>query len=709
MKIVQLALTGIILTLTAWSALANKPPSAPDFGMRVETTVIPMPDGVELAVDLFMPTGGAAGQQFPVLLEYLPYRKDEGLDRNSSMNAYFAERGYVVARVDIRGTGNSEGKLVPYEYSDQEWADGDAVLDWLAAQPWSTGKVAMFGISWGGFNAIQMAGRGHPALKTIIAIDATEDLYQEDVHYIDGIMHLDSWEMSTELYNAMPGAPDYVLDQDWIDNRFDAEPWVLSHKRQQRDGPYWDRGSWRDRHDSIRIPTFHIGGWYDGYRNSLPRMLEQVKNVPVKALIGPWIHAFPHEPYPEPGMEWRHEAVRWLDYWLKGIDTGIMDEPKFAVYMREWHPPGPALDYAPGKWRWVEGWPLAETEYRTLYAQADRGLGAKPENPTVHQLKNFATTGFEASGPVMWWGDIAHDQRGTDAYSLVYETPALEEATAILGLPQVLMKVAADATRANWFVRLSDVAPDGRVTLVTGKGFNGTHRNSAREPQDIVPGEFFPLDIRMMFTSWVFQPGHRIRLSISNSQWPMFWPTPFPVATSLQLGGENAARLVLPIWGQSKNSPMNSSDGDRSANFYSDPKFLPPVKYPGVEGFASLPTEDGTASGYGEISSVNRNPQTGEVTIKATSGGADQYPWGTETYRETIEHIASDENPEIASMRGTHVITIELEGRTLLFEGALDFRSDAENFYYEYFRSLKENGELVREKKWTETIPRDFQ
>ena len=123
----------------------------------------------------------------------------------------------------------------------------------------------------------------------------------------------------------------------------------------------------------------------------------------------------------------------------------------------------------------------------------------------------------------------------------------------------------------------------------------------------------------------------------------------------------------------------------------------------------SLATEDGTASGYGEISSVERNPQTSEVVIKATSGGASQYPWGTERYRETIEHRTSDEHPENSAMLGTHVITIETNGRTLLFEGALDFRSDAENFYYEYFPRLTENGEIIREKKWTETIPRDFQ
>jgi putative CocE/NonD family hydrolase len=677
----------LLLAGTAWAD------PSPAYTMRIETTTIPMPDGVTLAADLFMPEGGSEGEKFPVLLEYLPYRKDEGLDRNASMNAYFVERGYVVARVDIRGTGNSEGKLVPYEYSDQEWADGDAVLDWLAVQPWSTGRVAMFGISWGGFNAIQMAGRGHPALKTIIAVDATEDLYQEDVHYIDGIMHLDSWEMSAELYNSMPGAPEYRLDQDWINNRFDAEPWVLSHKRQQRDGPYWDRGSWRDRHDSIRIPSFHIGGWYDGYRNSLPRMLERVKNAPVKALIGPWSHAFPHEPYPNPGMEWRHEAVRWLDHWLKDIDTGILDEPRFAVYMRDWHPPGPYLEHVPGYWRWENQWPAAHTGLTEFPLQPDHSLRDAPPEPAVHQLQNRPTIGFEAGGPVMWWGDVAHDQRGTDAYSLVYNSAPLTEELAILGLPKALLRVAADATRANWFVRLSDVAPDGQVTLITGKGFNGTHRKSAREPEDLTPGEFFTADIEMYFTSWVFAKGHRIRLSVSNSQWPMFWPTPYPVTSSLQLGGEQASRLVLPV------VPV---DRDRPG-----PQFLPPVAYPGAAGFASL--DAGNPSGYGEISSVDRNPQTGEVVIKATNSGGSQLPWGIETYTETIEHRTSDGHPEDTRMIGTHVLKIEMQDRTLLFEGGLDFRSDATNFYYEYFRKLTENGELVREKKWTETIPRDFQ
>ena len=671
--------------------LAAQPASAPQYQVEMKEAWISMPDGVRLAADLYLPTGDVAGKTFPVILEYLPYRKTEARARNYSMYSYFVERGYVLARVDIRGTGNSEGKLIPYEYSDIEQVDGETVIDWLSKQEWSNGNVGMFGISWGGFNSIQMAGRNPPALKAIIAIDATEDLYQDDVHYMDGIMHLDSWEMSQDLDNARPGAPDYVIDEAYFRDRFDTQPWMMTYKRQQRDGPFWDRGSLRDRYETIRIPTFHIGGWYDGYRDSLPRMLANVK-APVKAMIGAWSHAFPHDPYPQPGMEWRHEAVRWFDQWLKGVDTGIMDEPRFAVYVRNWHPPGPYLDYAPGKWRWEDGWPIPRIEQRLMYPQPNHQLSASAPASTVHELRYVPGIGYEAGGPVMWWGDVAHDQRGTDAFSLVYDSEPLTGDTEILGLPRAVLKVTATATRANWFVRVSDVAPDGTVTQVAGAGFNGTHRNSARQPEDLVPGQVFPLDIEMHFTSWVFPKGHRIRFAVNNAQWPMLWPTPFPMTTQLLLGGENGSHLVLPVVPPGKGTA---------------PAFLPPAESPVLAGFASLDT--GSASGYGEISSVDRNPQTGEVTVTATNTGGYRYPWGTETYREAIEHKTSDAHPENTSMVGSHRMEVTLENRVLLWEATLSFTSDLENFHYHYTRKLSENGKLIREKTWTDTIPRDFQ
>jgi len=682
----------VLLVFLPFAGFAAEPPSPAVYSMEMRELRIEMPDGVGLAADIYFPDGGETGERFPVLLEYLPYRKTEARARNHSLYSYFVERGYVVARVDIRGTGNSEGRLIPYEYSDIEQDDGEEVIAWLARQAWSNGNVGMFGISWGGFNSIQMAVRNPPALKAIIAVDATEDLYQDDVHYMDGIMHLDSWEMSQDLDNARPGAPDYRLDDDNFRNRFDTEPWMLTYKKQQRDGEFWDRASARDKYDRIRIPTFHIGGWYDGYRDSLPRMLANV-TAPVKAMIGPWSHAFPHDPYPQPGMEWRHEAVRWYDYWLKGVDTGIMDEPRLAVYVRKWHPPGPYLENAPGYWRWEDGWPVDRLQQVDYFAQPDHTLATRESDPAVHRLRYRPSIGVEGGGPVMWWGDVAHDQRDTDAWSLNYDTAPLDAPLEILGLPQARIRVSADAPRANWVVRLSDVAPDGTVTQVAGAAFNGTHRSSARQPEDLVPGEEFDLAIELHFTSWEFPAGHRVRLSVNNAQWPMLWPTPYPMTTTLRLGGGDGARVVLPVVPPGKRE---------------SPAFLPPAPArPRLAGFESL--DDGNPSGYGEVSAVIRNPQTGDASVTATNTGGSRFPWGTETYRETIEHRTSDVHPESTSMHGSHRLEVALPGRTILWEAELDFSSDLDNFYYRYLRRVSENGELVRERHWQETIPRDFQ
>jgi len=686
----RLAAAALLLCSTAPLPAAAATPLPPKYDMALSTAWITMPDGVRLSADLYRPTGGRRGERFPVLLEYLPYRKHEARSRNWPLYSYFVQRGYVVAAVDIRGTGNSEGRIVPYEYSDIEHADGDATIDWLSKQSWSNGNVGMFGISWGGFNAIQMAARDVPALKAIVAIDATEDLYQDDVHYMDGIMHLDSWEMSMDLDNARPGAPDFRIDDANFRERFDVEPWTLSHKRQQRDGPYWDRASLRDRHDRIRIPTFHIGGWYDGYRDSVARMLENVKHVPVKGIVGAWHHTWPHQPYPGPGIEWRHEAIRWFDQFLKGRDTGILDEPRFAVFVRDWHPPGPRLDAAPGRWRYEDGWPLARGRERVLYPQPDHTLAPAAPATATHALRYLASVGVEGGGPVVWWGDVAHDQRGTDAFSLVYDSAPLAEDLEILGFPRAALAVSADATRANWVARLSDVAPDGTVTQITGAAMNGTHRVSAREPRAIVPGQAFDLDIEMHFTSWVLPKGHRIRLAINNAQWPMLWPTPEPMTTQLRLG---TSRLTLPT----------VPPAARPA-----PDFLPPTnddpQFPGVESL-----DAGTVSGYGEISSVERNPQTGTAVARATNEYGTRYPWGEERNFETIRYQVNDHAPADAAVTGTHRIEVKLPQRTLVWDAELTFRSDREHFFYTYRRRLTENGTLVRERTWQETIPRDFQ
>jgi putative CocE/NonD family hydrolase len=623
-----------------------------------------MPDGVSLAADLYMPTNIELSDNVPVILEYTPYRKMESRGGRYKTYSYFAKHGYVVARVDARGTGNSEGHVIPYEYSDIELDDGEIIIDWLSKQEWSNGNVGMFGISWGGFNSIQMAVRNPPALKAFIALMATEALYQEDVHYIDGIMHTDSWMMSNDLNNSLPGAPEYKLDENWLKNRFEAEPSVYTYMRNQRDNSFWDRASSLDKYEQIKIPGFHIGGWYDGYRDSLPRMLENM-NAPVKALIGPWDHDFPHNAAHSPQIEWRHEAVRWFDHWLKNIDTGIMDEPPLTVFVRDYHPPQSDIIDIPGKWRYEDGWPIERSQTQTLFAGPNNDLSSSQTETAIHKLNYKASSGLAGGGPVMWWGSVPPDQQSMDNDSLVYDSELLDEPIEILGMPRAILNVSADAIRANWVVRVSDVAPDGSVTQVGGAAFNGTHRNSAREPQSLVPGEEFPLEIEMHFTSWVFAKGHKIRFAVSNSMWPMLWPTPYPMTTTLEIGGDNGARLELPV------IPFENR---------ATPIFKTPKEDPSLEGF-----------GF------------------ALNGTTYQFPWGIERFEEKLEHRTSDVNPAQTSVTGIYAVVKEVEGRTLRLEQDVEFKSDENNFRLIFIRRIKVNGELFHEKKWDEIIPRDFQ
>ncbi|MEM7432214.1 MAG: CocE/NonD family hydrolase [Pseudomonadota bacterium] len=657
----------------------------------IEEQWIPMPDGVRLAADIHWPIDRRAGEQYPVILVYSPYRKDESRSGNHEWFSQFVKNGFVVARVDIRGTGRSEGVTIPYEYSDIELDDGEVVIDWLSQQSWSNGNVGMFGLSWTGFNSIQMAMRNPPALKAFIAMMATEYLYQEDVHYIDGIFHVDSWMMSHDLYNSMPGAPEFVLDDDWITNRFEREPSVYTYLRNQRDGPFWDRASAKGQYDTIKIPGFHIGGWYDGYRNSLPRMLEHV-DAPQKAMIGPWDHHSPESAWPPPQVEWRIEAVRWFDHWLKGEDTGILDEPRFAVYVRDYYPPGDDIQYIPGRWRWEDGWPIARTDHQVWHTRADHQLQPQSGEPATHRMEYVPWMGVEGGGPTMWWGSLPPDQQPMDGRSLVYDSEPLDSPLEILGRPVAHLKVSASATRANWVVRISDVAPDGQVTQVGGAAFNGTHRHSARDPEDIVPDEVFEIDVALHFTSWVFPKGHRIRIAVSNAQWPMLWPTPEPFASTLAVGGTNGTRVTLPV--------VETTD-------WREPTFADPEPDEGLPGYGSI--ESGNATGYAGITEIQVDPETGEAYGVATNSGASQYPWGIERFDEVIEHRTSTTQPANTSTTGRYTLTQELEDRTIDFEQTVELVSDEDAFRLKFHRRVRVDGELFREKIWDKTIPRDFQ
>jgi predicted acyl esterase len=644
---------------------------------------IPMPDGTRLSATLYMPENAKADEKFPALLEYLPYRKDDSTaGRDYPIHSWFAARGYVSVRVDIRGFGASEGVPTNREYSEQEQLDGEQVIAWLASQPWSNGKVGMFGISWGGFNSIQMAMRHPPALKAIIAVDATEELFHDDIHYIDGMMHFDEFELNMDLAPSMPGAPDYSLDEKTLGPRFDSEPWSLQYFKHQRDSQFW-HAPVRPLSE-IKIPCFLIGGLLDGYRDSIPRMFEQIK-APLKAIVGPWNHTFPNDAEPGPQIEWRDQALRWWDQWLKGRNTGIMEEPPLAIYMQDWHAPDPKLKNVPGHWRGEIGWPPRNNQNSTLYLYDAHILSTYPAKPAVHQLRYVPSVGVEAG---FWWGELLSDQRPVDAFSLTYDSAVLKTEFTMLGRPHALLRASSSAPLADWFVRLSDVAPDGTVTLVSGAGLNGAQRESASDPKDLSPDQTYPLDIEMHLASWTFAKGHKIRLAISNALWPMVWPTPYAMTTSLQLGGESGSRLILPLVAPS---------------LYAEPQFSPP--------FPSEQRSDIQSLGFPWPGDWKTERDEVNAKTKVTWAGKseEKYPWGNESDLERITYLADDNHPEISSAEGECEITMALKSQTLIWKGHLTLSSDAHNFYYKYTRQLLKDGQSLKQKTWEETIPRDHQ
>ena len=665
------------------SQSAPRPPSPAAYGVKIVKTWIPMPDGVRLAASLYMPTGGNPSERFPALLEYLPYRKDDGtIERDYPLHTYFAHRGYVSARVDIRGTGASEGNLPEREYSQQEQKDGEQVIAWLASQPWSTGKVGMFGISWGGFNSIQMAMRQPPALKAIIAMCATEDLYREDVHYFEGMLHWDEFELDMDLEQAMSRSPDFPVNENTLKARFDSAPWSLIYMKHQREGSFW-REPVRPL-DSIKIPVFMIGGMLDGYRDSIPRMLEQLK-VPTKAIIGPWNHSFPHDAVPGPAIEWRDQAVRWWDHWLKDRDTGIMRESPIAVYIQNWHPPDLNLRSISGEWRNEASWPPPEAKSQTFYLNSSHSLQDTSAAEAVHQLRYIPSSGVEIG---FWWGDLTPDQRPADAHSLVYDSTPLIDDVAILGRPEVQLRVSAPVSQADWITRLSDVAPDGTVTLVTGAGINGAQRDSATDPTDLEPNRAYSLEVKQHLTSWVFPKGHRIRLAISNSWWPAIWPTPYPMTTSLYLGGLEGSRLSLPI------VPLHSD---------SRPNFALPEPSEHLAGVHS--------DGYpwpGEYS-VTRDQVRQSTRVNWRGLDSSEYPWGKRSHHEQLTYDVDDAHPETNRIHGVADSIYRVESRTITYRGELEMSSDIKNIYYSYKRTLVVNNRVIRQKMWRETIPRDHQ
>lgn len=513
---------------------------------EIEHVLIPLKDGTRLAARIWLPND-AERHAVPAILEYLPYRKRDGTyERDALTHPYLAGHGYAGVRVDIRGSGDSEGLLTD-EYAPQEQEDALEIIAWLAAQPWCSGAVGMMGISWGGFNGLQVAARRPPALKAIVTICSTDDRYADDVHYMGGAKLTAGFGWASFFFGAMGHPPDPALVGErwramWLERLQNLPLFLGIWTRHQRRDAYWRQGSVCEDYAAIECPVYAVGGWTDGYSNAIPRLLERL-TVPRKGLIGPWAHAYPHFALPGPQIGFLQEMLRWWDHWLKGEPTGIMEEPMLRAWMCDSVAPAAYHETLPGRWVAEPSWSPPERKPLRLLL-SDEGLGTDSASLTARALCSPLTVGKRAGSwcPFGRAADQAGDQREDDERSLVFETTPLSEGVEILGAPLVTFDLACDKPIANLIVRLCDVHPTDQSLRVSFGVLNLSHRDSHEAPTPLVPGQRYRVRIQLNDAAAGFPAGHRIRLAISTSYWPMVWPAP-EVATVTIFAGS----LELPV------------------------------------------------------------------------------------------------------------------------------------------------------------------
>ncbi len=476
---------------------------------EIEHVLIPLPDGTQLAARIWLPEDADA-HPVPAILEYLPYRKRDGTwERDALTHPWFAGHGYAAVRVDIRGSGKSDGVLTD-EYSQAEQDDGLEVIAWIARQTWCSGAVGMMGISWGGFNALQIAALRPPALKAIITVCSTDDRYRDDVHFMGGAL-LNAklgWASVFQLFMAHPPDPALVGER-WRDiwlRRLKETPLFLANwLRHQRRDAYWKHGSINQHYAAIACPVLAVGGWTDAYTNAIPRLLTHL-SVPRQGLIGPWAHRYPHIALPGPPIGFLKEALRWWDHRLKGIENGVMAQPMLRAWMMESVRPAPWHLERPGRWIAEPDWPAATNPRRLFLTGA--GLRDAHADDTAVSVQTPQSLGA-ASGSWCPFGmgpDDAGDQREDDARSIVFDTPPLDQAIEILGAPTVELEIAVDRPQANLIVRLCDVHPDGASLRVSYGVLNLTHRDSDELPAPLLPGQRTRIRIRLNDCGFRFPP-----------------------------------------------------------------------------------------------------------------------------------------------------------------------------------------------------------
>jgi uncharacterized protein len=658
---------------------------------------IPMSDGCRLGARIWLPED-ADVEPVPAILEYIPYRKgDASSPRDLLRQPYFAEHGYAAVRVDLRGSGDSEGLLLD-EYLQQELDDACEVIAWLADQPWCTGAVGMSGISWGGFNALQVAAMRPPALKAIISVCSTDDRYADDVHYLGGCVvgsEMLSWA-STMLYlDARPPDPTRFGDgwrDAWLE-RLDVPPFVETWLAHQRRDDYWRHGSVIEDHAAMDCAVYMVGGWDDAYRDAILRVLAGYDG-PRKGLIGPWGHKYPDQGIPGARVDFLAESVRFWDHWLKDVDNGVMDGPMLRAFLGHteegWQPTD-----RPGTWVSEPSWPSPEVTSqrwalgpRLLHAPDHGAVDSGASTGSVaeverHDLLGHQTAGLEA-GAYMGRGvaaDLPGDQNREDGLALCFTSEPLTEPVSILGRPTVDLEVAVDRPDAAVAVRLCEITPTGTSRAIARGQLNLTHRDGHTEPTAMEPGTRTTVTVTLSAAGHTFGAGSRLRIAVSPTSWPWMWPSPEPVTLSVFTGGDSV--LQLPV-----RAPR-PDDGE-------------------LPDFVASAAPASTPASEGDDRRIVHDPVTGRSEVVSTSEATIRLPDGlqmVETARDAYSIVEGE--PLSAEARCERTSTMTRGDWRIRVETVSTMTSDGKVFRVTNALDAYEGDSRMAAKRWSKDIPRD--
>ena len=663
---------------------------------EVEHCWIPLADGCRLAARLWLPAD-AEIRPVPAILEYLPYGKREGTrERDEPMHRYFAGHGFAAVRVDLRGTGDSDG-LLSDEYLEQELRDGCEVIAWIASQPWCDGSVGMIGKSWGGFNALQIAALRPPALRGVVSVCASDDRYADDAHYKGGCLLAENFRWGAGLFSLVAHPPDPLIAGEgwrerWLERLEHAVPFSARWLRHPLRDAYWRHGSVCEQPERIECPVYAVGGWADGYTNAVPRLVAALPGR-CQGLIGPWGHLYPHEGRPGPAIGFLAEVLRFFAGCLGGEPRGNPDEPPLRVWMQESAAPGEAHWERKGRWVAEEVWPSPRLRPRRLHLAA-AGLRAEPGREVALRLAADPTVG-RGVGPWCSFGDaraLTRDQGEDDARSILFDSLPLRGRLEILGAPVVRLELAVDRPVAQLALRLCEVDASGASSLVSYGVLNLTHRDDHASWSPLRPGQRGAATVELNAVAHAFARGSRLRVAVAAAQFPMLWPAPEPVELSVFAG---SGWLELPV------RPPRAEDA-----------LLRPFGPPEA---ATGPAMTALRKGSFQRE-VAVDPRSGEIVMSLRVDLDDEGHPGTWRFDEIDLELGYGFLEEIRIQPADPLgAAIQIEARSLMVRGewrvAIDARTRVtgtrDELRVEAELEAREGEELVFSRRWDERIPRE--